>query len=37
MNIDVLPSTGEQVQALVARMYQTDIQTIERVKKALNK
>jgi tripartite-type tricarboxylate transporter receptor subunit TctC len=37
MNIDVLPSTGEQVQAQVARMYQTDPETIARVKKALNK
>jgi tripartite-type tricarboxylate transporter receptor subunit TctC len=37
MNIDVIPSTGEQVQELVARMYQTDAETISRVKAALGK
>ncbi len=37
MNIDVLPSTGQQVQELVARMYKTDSETIARVKAALGK
>ncbi|MDB5572399.1 MAG: efflux transporter protein [Hyphomicrobiales bacterium] len=37
MNIDVIPSTGEQVQDLVARMYRTDAETVERVKKTLGR
>ena len=37
MNIDVEPSTGEQVQALVAKMYETPPAVIERVKKALGR
>jgi tripartite-type tricarboxylate transporter receptor subunit TctC len=37
MNIDVEPNTGEQVQALVAKMYETPASVIERVKKALGR
>jgi hypothetical protein len=37
MNIDVEPNTGEQVQALVAKMYETPPAVIERVKKALGR
>jgi hypothetical protein len=37
MNIDVEPSTGEQVQTLVAKMYDTPPNVIERVKKALGR
>jgi tripartite-type tricarboxylate transporter receptor subunit TctC len=37
MKIDVVPSTGERVQELVARMYQTPVPVIERVKKALGR
>lgn len=37
MNIDVEPSTGEQVQALVAKMYETPPAVVERVKKALGR
>lgn len=35
MNIDVLPSGGEDVQAEIARMYQTPAHVVERVNKAL--
>jgi hypothetical protein len=37
INIDVEPRTGEQVQALVAKMYETPPTVIERVKKALGR
>jgi hypothetical protein len=37
MNIDVEPNTGEQVQTLVAKMYETPPAVIERVKKALGR
>ena len=37
MNIDVEPNTGEQVQALVAKMYETPPAVIERVKKAIGR
>jgi tripartite-type tricarboxylate transporter receptor subunit TctC len=37
MRIDVDASTGEEVQALVAKMYETPPQVIERVKKAIGR
>ena len=37
INIDVEPRTGEQVQDLVAKMYETPPNVIERVKKALGR
>ncbi len=35
LNIDVIPSTGEQMQALVTRMYATPPEVVARVRKAL--
>lgn len=35
LNIDVIPSTGEEMQALVARMYATPPEVVARVRKAL--
>lgn len=35
LNIDVIPSTGEEMQALVARMYATPPDVVARVRKAL--
>jgi tripartite-type tricarboxylate transporter receptor subunit TctC len=37
MNVDLGPSTGEEVQALVARMYQLPQPVIDRVKKAMGR
>lgn len=37
MNIDVHPLSGEEVEKLVARMYETPAETVERVKKALGR
>ena len=37
MHLDVDASTGEEVQALVAQMYETPPQVIERMKKALGR
>ena len=35
LNVDVIPSTGEEVQTLVARMYATPTEVVARVRKAL--
>ena len=36
LNVDIIPSSGEQVQANVARMYATPRDIVDRVKKALS-